>query len=346
MEFMLYGDLKTYLLARRHLLNNRINDESDISPKRLTLMALDVARGLAYLGSLNFVHRDIACRNCMINGDRVVKIGDFGLTRKTYEQDYYKFSRTGLLPVRWMPKESIVKGNFSHASDVWAFGVLLYEIITLGGFPFQGISDHEVIDIVKENGSLKVPIECKSQLKAIMTTCFNPDPQKRPKASTLVEYILHYPRMVSACRGAPQPNLENEEVITDQPMDLLDWESQTENNDFVMSSIDNGVDVLKTSASLPAVHTHHPADVESPEDNFEYMDMKPHNLNNANLLANFNPDLTATLPNSSIYNPIEPLLHRPEVSKSNNASPSTRIMRYMPMCGKKNNRSSSKEGLN
>lgn len=76
MEFMLYGDLKTYLLSRRHLVNDRVNEESnDISPKRLTLMALDVARGLSYLASLSFVHRDIALRNCLINAQRIVKIG-------------------------------------------------------------------------------------------------------------------------------------------------------------------------------------------------------------------------------------------------------------------------------
>jgi hypothetical protein len=114
MEFMLYGDLKTYLLARRHLVNDKISDDSDVSPKRLTLMALDVARGLSYLASMNYVHRDIASRNCLINAQRIVKLGDFGMARKTFEgQDYYKFLRQGLLPVRWMAPESIAV-NFSH----------------------------------------------------------------------------------------------------------------------------------------------------------------------------------------------------------------------------------------
>lgn len=128
MEFMLYGDLKTYLLARRHLVNEKITDDSDVSPKRLTLMvrktvnyefqtfftvrflfnqALDVSRGLSYLASMNYVHRDVACRNCMINAQRIVKIGDFGMARPTFESDYYRFVRKGMLPVRWMAPESI-----------------------------------------------------------------------------------------------------------------------------------------------------------------------------------------------------------------------------------------------
>lgn len=96
MEFMLYGDLKTYLLARRHLVNEKISDESDISPKRLTMMALDVAKALCYLSEMKYVHRDVACRNCLVNAQRVVKLGDFGMARSTSENDYYRFSRKGV----------------------------------------------------------------------------------------------------------------------------------------------------------------------------------------------------------------------------------------------------------
>jgi serine/threonine protein kinase len=108
MEFMLYGDLKTFLLSRRHLVDDKIHDDTnDVSSKRLTLISLDVARGLSYLASLNFVHRDIACRNCLINAQRVVKIGDFGMARSTCENDYYRFTRKGMLPIRWLAPESI-----------------------------------------------------------------------------------------------------------------------------------------------------------------------------------------------------------------------------------------------
>lgn len=100
MEFMLYGDLKTYLLARRHLVNDKIAEDSDIHPKRLTMMALDVAHGLSYLSSMKYVHRDVAMRNCMVDCNRVVKLGDFGMARSMHDNDCYRFNRKGMLPVR------------------------------------------------------------------------------------------------------------------------------------------------------------------------------------------------------------------------------------------------------
>jgi serine/threonine protein kinase len=340
MEFMLYGDLKTYLLARRDLVNeNRISDDSDISPKKLTLMALDVARGLSYLASLKYVHRDIACRNCMINAQRIVKIGDFGMARNTFDKEYYPFGRNSMLPIRWMAVETFNDGKFSHASDMWSYAVLLFEIITLGGFPFQGLSNHQVLATVRTGGHINIPDGCKPQLQAIMKSCFNHDPTKRPTASTIVEFISNYPRMLTPCMDVPKPNINDQVNLIDDKqetdIDMMEFEEQISDRGRSHTPI-NKFDILKTSCSTSALQTSHQQSSnmhENDDNGFEYLPMNM-NINrrpNDMFLKDFNPDLTSALPNR-IYNPIEPLLtQRQEISKSNNS-----LMRYMPMSKGKN----------
>ncbi|XP_055681418.1 atrial natriuretic peptide receptor 2-like [Lutzomyia longipalpis] len=203
LEFMLYGDLKTFLLARRHLVKNRQNDESDVSSRRLTMMAMDVARGLSYLASQKFVHRDVACRNCLVNAQRVVKLADFGMARPTFDNDYYKFNRKGLLPIRWMSPESLGLGLFTPASDIWSYGILLYEILTCGSFPYQGLNNMQVLEHVKAGKILKIPPRVKPQLRHLMHRCWVLDYKKRPTAPEIVEYISNHPRLIIPCLDVP-----------------------------------------------------------------------------------------------------------------------------------------------
>lgn len=203
MEFMLYGDLKNYLLARRHLAGAGGAAAEEVSPQRLTAMALDVARALSYLAQLRYVHRDVAARNCLISANRVVKLADFGMTRLVFENDYYRFSRKGMLPVRWMAPESLALGVFSPASDVWSFGVLLYEIVTFGALPFQGLSNSEVLARVKAGHTLDLPAGLKPQLEGLMKSCWQRERRARPSAAEVAAFLADWGRLLTPCTDAP-----------------------------------------------------------------------------------------------------------------------------------------------
>lgn len=221
MEFMLYGDLKTFLLARRHLVNERNSEESDeISSKKLTVMAIDVARALSYLAEIKYVHRDVASRNCLVNASRVVKLGDFGMTRPMYENDYYKFSRKGMLPVRWMAPESLALGVFSPSSDVWSYGVLLYEIMTFGSFPFQGMGNNQVLEHVKNGNTLSIPAGVKPQLEGLIRSCWNFDHKRRPHVSEIVEFLANNPRLISPCLDVPLASVQMDDDTGQLQMQL------------------------------------------------------------------------------------------------------------------------------
>lgn len=188
MELMTRGDLKSYLRSLRPDAESNPGQPPP-SLKKMIQMAGEIADGMAYLNANKFVHRDLAARNCMVSEEFTVKIGDFGMTRDIYETDYYRKGGKGLLPVRWMSPESLKDGVFTTHSDVWSFGVVLWEIATLAEQPYHGMSNEQVLRFVMEGGLLEKPDNCPDMLFELMRMCWQYNPKMRPSFLEIINSI-------------------------------------------------------------------------------------------------------------------------------------------------------------
>ncbi|XP_044591590.1 insulin-like receptor isoform X2 [Cotesia glomerata] len=189
MELMVNGDLKTYLRSHRP---DQCENMSRQPPtlKRIIRMAAEIADGMAYLSAKKFVHRDLAARNCMVAEDLTVKIGDFGMTRDIYETDYYRKGTKGLLPVRWMAPESLKDGVFTSYSDVWSYGIVLWEMVTLASQPYQGLSNDQVLRYVIDGGVMERPENCPDSLYRLMRGTWNQKAVRRPTFIHITAMLL------------------------------------------------------------------------------------------------------------------------------------------------------------
>uniref|UniRef100_A0A672KHH0 Focal adhesion kinase 1 n=1 Tax=Sinocyclocheilus grahami TaxID=75366 RepID=A0A672KHH0_SINGR len=169
-----HGCLRSFLQIRKYSL--------DLAS--LILFSYQLSTALAYLESKRFVHRDIAARNVLVSSVDCVKLGDFGLSRYMEDSSYYKASK-GKLPIKWMAPESINFRRFTSASDVWMFGVCMWEILMYGVKPFQGVKNNDVIGRIENGERLAMPPNCPPTLYSLMTKCWAYDPSKRPRFTEL-----------------------------------------------------------------------------------------------------------------------------------------------------------------
>uniref|UniRef100_A0AAQ5X647 Tyrosine-protein kinase receptor n=1 Tax=Amphiprion ocellaris TaxID=80972 RepID=A0AAQ5X647_AMPOC len=188
LELMTGGDMKSFLRQNRP----RAAQNSSLTMRELLRMARDIACGCRYLEENHFIHRDIAARNCLLTCpglDRVAKIGDFGMARDIYRASYYRKGGRAMLPVKWMPPEAFMEGIFTCKTDTWSFGVLLWEIFSLGYMPYPCKTNQEVLEFVTSGGRMDPPKCCPGPVYRIMTQCWQHCPEHRPNFSTILERI-------------------------------------------------------------------------------------------------------------------------------------------------------------
>uniref|UniRef100_A0A9J8DBJ9 receptor protein-tyrosine kinase n=2 Tax=Cyprinus carpio TaxID=7962 RepID=A0A9J8DBJ9_CYPCA len=192
-EYMENGDLNMFL-SQREIENSYF---CFCSIADMLHMSVQISSGMKYLASLNFVHRDLATRNCLLDRHLTIKISDFGMSRNLYSSDYYRIQGRAVLPIRWMAWESILLGKFTTASDVWAFGVTLWEIFTLcKEQPYSLLSDEQVIEntgeFFRNQGRqifLSAPPLCPSSLFELMMRCWSRDIADRPTFHRLYQAL-------------------------------------------------------------------------------------------------------------------------------------------------------------
>ena len=173
-ELMKHGALLDYLRA----------DGRGLQQPQLIDMSAQVAAGMAYLESQNYIHRDLAARNILVGEHMICKVADFGLAR-VIDEDIYEAHTGAKFPIKWTAPEAAMYNRFTIKADVWSYGIVLYEIVTYGRFPYPGMTNAQTLEALQQGYRMPAPQNCPEKLYNIMLDCWREEPETRPTFETL-----------------------------------------------------------------------------------------------------------------------------------------------------------------
>ncbi|XP_028917087.1 proto-oncogene tyrosine-protein kinase receptor Ret [Ornithorhynchus anatinus] len=238
-EYAKYGSLRSFLRESRKVGPSYVGsdgnrnssyldnpDERALTMGDLISFAWQISRGMQYLAEMKLVHRDLAARNVLVAEGRKMKISDFGLSRDVYEEDSYVKRSKGRIPVKWMAIESLFDHIYTTQSDVWSFGVLLWEIVTLGGNPYPGIAPERLFNLLKTGYRMERPENCSEEMYNLMLRCWKQEPDKRP---TFAEISKELEKMMVKSRdyldlaaSTPSDSLLYDDGLSEEETPLVD----------------------------------------------------------------------------------------------------------------------------
>ncbi|XP_029419226.1 proto-oncogene tyrosine-protein kinase receptor Ret isoform X2 [Nannospalax galili] len=238
-EYAKYGSLRGFLRDSRKIGPGYVGgggsrnsssldhpDERVLTMGDLISFAWQISRGMQYLAEMKLVHRDLAARNILVAEGRKMKISDFGLSRDVYEEDSYVKRSKGRIPVKWMAIESLFDHIYTTQSDVWSFGVLLWEIVTLGGNPYPGIPPERLFNLLKTGHRMERPDNCSEEMYRLMLQCWKQEPDKRPVfadiSKDLEKMMVKSRDYLDLAASTPSDSLLYDDGLSEEETPLVD----------------------------------------------------------------------------------------------------------------------------